>query len=230
MEKKKVKFYEQNSIDSRDNLINRKKIENIIENESNLIMPLDSNPTSNKTFFEYQDLNKQSYNTPLKISEINIKKQFGNYYGHHIGPGKGFGNLNISNDIRHGSSTRLDNFENKINKEKVVNERFDYIDKNYQNPNNLILPFARGGEVTRKSLKAEKFDISDENPIDFIDSFDTIDKSNELHSLENNKYQKQQFYKKVRQPTEIIDNSERMSFNNSIKDFDDKKSKYKFNY
>ena len=230
MEKKIVKFYERNPMDSKDNLINRNKIGNIIENESNLIMPLDSNPTSNKTFFEYQDLNTQSYNTPLKISEINIKKQFGNYYGHHIGPGKGFGNLNISNDIRHGSSTRLDNFENNINKEKVVNERFDYIDKNYQNPNNLILPFARGGEVTRKSLKAEKFDIGDENPIDFIDSFDTMDKSNELHSLENNKYQKQQFYKKVRQPTEIIDNSERMSFNNSIKDFNEKKSKYKFNY
>ncbi len=49
-------------------------------------------------------------------------------------------------------------------------------------------------------------------------------------SIENNKYQKQQFSKKVRQPTEIIDNSERMSFNNSIKNFDDKKSKFKFNY
>ena len=218
-------------MDSTNNIIDRKKIGNIIENESNLIMPLDSNPTSNKTFFEYQDLNTQSYNTPLKISEINIKKQFGNYYGHHIGPGKGFGNLNISNDIRHGSSTRLDNFENKINKEKVVNERFDYIDKDFQNPNNLILPFARGGEVTRKSLKADKFEIDDDNSIDKLNSFNMFgEEIPSSDSIENNKYQKQQFSKKVRQPTEIIDNSERMSFNNSIKNFDDKKSKFKFNY
>jgi hypothetical protein len=36
-----------------------------------------------------------------------------------------------------------------------LNERTDYITRNYQNPNNLILPFPRGGELTRKSIKED---------------------------------------------------------------------------
>jgi hypothetical protein len=158
--KKKQKYYERDmfSINNESNLINKDRNtngkSNFIEHENNLIMPSDSS-NSCKNLFEYEDLNQQSYNTPLKISEINIRKQFTNYHGHHTGPGKGFGNLSISNNIRQGSSTRLDNTEIKIKKETQINERFDLIDKNFQNPHNLILPFARGGEITRKSLKEE---------------------------------------------------------------------------
>lgn len=153
MNSKKVKYFERDLLESNkfiDKSTDGKS--KFIDNESNLIMPFNSD-NNNKNLFEYEDLDKESYNTPLKISEINIKKQFSNYYGHHIGPGKGFGNLSVSNDIRYGSSTRLDNFEQKINKEKEINNRYDLIDRNFQNPNNLILPFARGGELTRKSLK-----------------------------------------------------------------------------
>ena len=171
--KKKEKYYERDmfSINNESNLLNKDRNtngkSNFIEHENNLIMASDSS-SSCKNLYEYEDLNQQSYNTPLKISEINIRKQFTNYHGHHTGPGKGFGNLSISNNIRQGSSTRLDNTEIKIKKETQINERFDLIDKNFQNPHNLILPFARGGEITRKSLKEES---SEENTSDQINKY-----------------------------------------------------------
>ena len=178
---KKAKYYERDmfSINNESKIINKSKSTNgksdFIEYENNLIMPSDSS-SSCKNLFEYEDLNQQSYNTPLKISEINIRKQFTNYHGHHTGPGKGFGNLSVSNNIRQGSSTRLDNTEIKIKKETQINERFDLIDKNFQNPHNLILPFARGGENTRKSLKEDSSVEEDSNEM-----------SNEM-SNEINKY------------------------------------------
>tara|TARA_A100001015_G_C15029800_1_gene732570 strand:- start:1324 stop:2049 length:726 start_codon:yes stop_codon:yes gene_type:complete len=241
MDKKKVKYYERNPMDS-NCVFNKEKINKLVENESNLIMPSDSNTTSNKTLFEYEELNTQSYNTPLKISEINIKKQFGNYYGHHIGPGKGFGNLNVSNDIRQGSSTRLDNFENKINKEKEINSRYDYVDKNFQNPNNLILPFARGGEITRKSLKADKYEdpmIPDDNNMFTDEQYlgSTIQYGNNVksnNSIEDKSILRNEtntmYYNKTKQYTDLIDDTERMSYSNSFNNTKDKKSKYKFNY
>ncbi len=168
--KKKVKYYERDmfSIDRESNLLNKSQNTNgkcnYIDDENNLIMPSESSGSS-KNLFEYEDLSQHNYNTPLKISEINIRKQFSNYHGHHIGPGKGFGNLSISNDIRHGSSTRLDNTEIKIKKEKEINERYHLIDRDFQNPHNLILPFARGGEITRKSLKEDSNDEETSNQI-----------------------------------------------------------------
>ena len=160
MSTKKVKYYERDMFsdesNNRDSLLKRTTNgkNDFIENENELIMPSNSDENT-KNLFEYEELNQDSYNTPLKISQINIRKQFSNYHGHHIGPGKGFGNLGVSNDIRQGSSTRLDNTQNKINKEKEINSRYDLIDKNFQNPHNLIMPFARGGENTRKSLKED---------------------------------------------------------------------------
>ena len=68
-----------------------------------------------------------------------------------------FGNLDVSNDIRHGTNTRLDNNKFRRNKEKIVDNRFDFLDRNFQNPNNIVLPFARGGENTR----VKKTDIED---------------------------------------------------------------------
>lgn len=150
---KKQKFY--NPFELRDengNFGPKEPSFNSTEVESNLIMPSNSDSCMKNTY-EYEELDQTNYNTPLKATKLNIREQFSNYHGHHIGPGKGFGNLNISNDIRQGSSTRLDNTQIKISKEKEINNRYDLIDKNFQNPHNLILPFARGGEITRKSLK-----------------------------------------------------------------------------
>ena len=35
--------------------------------------------------------------------------------------------------------------------ESSINNRIDLINKNYQDPKHIILPFPRGGEITRKS-------------------------------------------------------------------------------
>lgn len=57
--------------------------------------------------------------------------------------------INISNKIRSGF-TRLDNPEFQKEKESYVNTRFQFLTKNYQDPNKLVLPFPRGGEMTRE--------------------------------------------------------------------------------
>jgi hypothetical protein len=66
--------------------------------------------------------------------------------------GRGFGNLNISNDIRTGEQSRSDNKEYKKKKESVqlLDYQYQYLNKNYQDPKHLILPIPRGGDMTRK--------------------------------------------------------------------------------
>ncbi len=63
--------------------------------------------------------------------------------------GRGFGNLNISNDIRYGDASRLDNKELKIKQEgdQLFEYQFQYLDKN---PNSSYTAFTRGGDSTRK--------------------------------------------------------------------------------
>lgn len=71
--------------------------------------------------------------------------------------GRGFGNLNISNDIRYGSSSRLDTkeFKEKQESRQMLDFHFQYLDNsiaaNYQDPNHIILPMPRGGDMTRGS-------------------------------------------------------------------------------
>ena len=61
----------------------------------------------------------------------------------HYGPGKGFGNSIVSNEIRTGLSSRddIEKFNQTI--ESKIDGPRDILFKNYQNPNNLILPFPR---------------------------------------------------------------------------------------
>ena len=102
------------------------------------------------------------YGIELKADNIRKVKQYTSYYGNHYGPGKGFGNFNVSNDIRNGQFTRLSNDDFHLKQESNINDRRHILFKNYQDPKNLILPFPRGGEITRKSINKnknlEKFD------------------------------------------------------------------------
>ena len=77
--------------------------------------------------------------------------------------GRGFGNLNISNDIRYGGSSRMDTKEFKENQEsrQMLDFHFQYLDKDYQNPNHIVMPIPRGGDMTRKQKSA-----TNENPSD----------------------------------------------------------------
>ena len=66
-------------------------------------------------------------------------------------PGRGFGNLNISNEIRNGDSSRQDTKEYRESREmmQMFDHQFSYLDRNFQDPNHIVMPIPRGGESTR---------------------------------------------------------------------------------
>jgi hypothetical protein len=68
-----------------------------------------------------------------------------------VGPGHGFGNLEISNDIRNGNSSRIDTKEYKETREssQLFDYQFQYLDRNFQDPNHIVMPIPRGGDTTR---------------------------------------------------------------------------------
>ena len=74
------------------------------------------------------------------------------YTNKNIGAGRGFGNLEISNDIRYGDASRVNTKEYKEKKEseQIFEYQFQYLDKNYQDPSHIVMPIPRGGEITRK--------------------------------------------------------------------------------
>lgn len=106
------------------------------------------------------------YNYDLNYSNtINTNNQEFTYYSpYNQGPGRGFGNLNINNDIRNASQSRQHTDGFRVNRESETLNRFDYIDNRYSNPNNLVLPFSRGGETSRKLTETLG---SDKNIIDY---------------------------------------------------------------
>lgn len=123
---------------------------NIIEQESNLITP--NIGTRQKTQIELpKNIHPNNYSIPIENklqNELNEKVYFS---GYDTGPGKGFGNLSVSNDIRIGNFTRLETKDNKLNKESELINRWEYIDDRFKNPNNLVMEIPRGGESTRKN-------------------------------------------------------------------------------
>ena len=61
-------------------------------------------------------------------------------------------NNNPNIDLTRSSvNTRLDNNNFRKNRETIIENRFQFLTKNFQDPNHLILPFARGGEITRSN-------------------------------------------------------------------------------
>jgi hypothetical protein len=147
-----------------------------------------------------QDQIKTNYNTKSKISmelnqhfdpynydlnysnKINTNNQQFTYYApYNQGPGRGFGNLSINNDIRNGSQSRQHADQFKVIRGSDTVDRFDYIDNRYSNPNNLVLPFPRSGETTRKlteTLSEEKniidYNFSKPNQVKIAYDFNEI--------------------------------------------------------
>jgi hypothetical protein len=123
---------------------------NIIEQETNLITP--NIGTRQKTQIELpKNIHPNNYSIPIENklqNELNEKVYFS---GYDTGPGKGFGNLSVSNDIRIGNFTRLETKDFKIDKESELINRWEYIDDRFKNPNNLVMEIPRGGESTRKN-------------------------------------------------------------------------------
>jgi hypothetical protein len=121
-----------------------------IDNESDLKKPCIL--TKQKTKMELNNiLHPNNYEIP--VSNVLKSKKDNKMYLHayDTSPGRGFGNLNVSNTIRLGDNTRLETRNNKVNKEGTIIERWDFIDNRFQNPNHVVMPMIRGGESTRKS-------------------------------------------------------------------------------
>lgn len=87
----------------------------------------------------------------LKAPKISVKSDNNFEYENELNnklstAGRGFGNLNISNDIRNGFSSRYDMKEYKEQQES--RQMLDYHFQN--NEKNIVIPIARIGEMTRK--------------------------------------------------------------------------------
>jgi hypothetical protein len=131
----------------------------VIDDESKLITP--GVGTRHKSQIQLNEtIHPNNYTIPI---QNNLQKESDEkvyFSGYDTGPGRGFGNLTISNDIRIGDFTRTETKNFKANKESEVIDRWQYIDNRFQNSNNLVLPIPRGGESTRKNT-SEPFIIQD---------------------------------------------------------------------
>ena len=137
MDKKNVKFFDGCSRDANFNNYNKGEI---IQEESFLLLPRVN--SKKKTKIELKDtMHPQDFNVELKSENIKKTKQYDPYYGNHYGPGRGFGNMDMNNDIRKGEFTRLSNDDYFKRQESIINDRSEFLSKNYQDPKNLILPF-----------------------------------------------------------------------------------------
>lgn len=96
--------------------------------------------------------NKLQFNKYKDNKELNRIDFY--YTNSHNGPGHGFGNLEISNVIRNGNSSR-NNKEFKETQEslQLFDYQFQYLDRNYQDPNHIVMPIPRGGNTTREKTQ-----------------------------------------------------------------------------
>ena len=149
----KTKYITKDSKDRSDYWkINYKK-SNLIDNESSLLTPAIN--SKDKMQIKLKDnINPMDYNLSHYNELNNDDNLTDNFYYTNIdkGAGRGFGNLTISTNIRNGNDSRNDNkyFKEKKEEQLFFDYQFNYLDKNFQNPDNVVLPFPRGGETTRK--------------------------------------------------------------------------------
>lgn len=153
---KKIKFFDSNKRDQETlNHVKCTNSNNRVDDESFLLLPRMN--SKHKTKVELKDkMHPTDYDIELKSNNIQKTTQSTTYYGDHYGPGKGFGNIDKINDIRNGNFTRLENDNFFKDRESSINDRRHILFKDYQNPQNIILPFPRGGEITRKSFNSGK--------------------------------------------------------------------------
>lgn len=144
---KKIKYIEKKTIDT---CINKeaKKIDTEsllrINKYQNNKSQISLDRIGNDKLMYYQN----NYNN---IDEKANYQQANRWDGSHFGPGKGFGNLDINNKIRNSNNTRSKNDKFKQDREGLINNRFEIINRPY-NPENVLFPF-RNGENTRKVSK-----------------------------------------------------------------------------
>lgn len=130
------------------------KKSSVVDNESQLMTPGISKREKIQMKLT-DDFNPNDYNVRYKnsLQTENCDPRSDFYYTNKdVGAGRGFGNLEISNDIRYGDASRYDTKEFKEVKEReqLFDYQFQYLDRNFQDPNHIVMPMPRGGESTRK--------------------------------------------------------------------------------
>lgn len=133
--------------------------------------------TRNKSQLELKDtLDPYDYELPYNNAikkDIKGQEEFVYYSPYDQGPGRGFGNLNVNNTIRNSESSRLSSEDFKLYRESEIIDRFDFIDNRYTNPKNVVFPFPRSGEMTRKN------ELDDEQTL-FADNINKYNFNTEL--------------------------------------------------
>ncbi len=103
----------------------------IIDNESKLLKPKIN--SKDKTKLELNnDLHPDNYNINYS-NNSNVKSESNFYFTNkHSGAGRGFGNLNVSNLIRNGETSRKDFKEFREYREgnQMFEHQFQYLDRN----------------------------------------------------------------------------------------------------
>jgi hypothetical protein len=123
----------------------------LIDNETKLLKSTVASKEKTRMKLN-NNFNPDNYNINYSNS-ISDSKDMDTYYAtRYVGAGRGFGNLNISNDIRNSASSRNDSKSFKEEREgnQLFEYQFQYLDRNFQDPDHLVMPIPRGGDMTRK--------------------------------------------------------------------------------
>jgi hypothetical protein len=151
--------------------------QDMIDKETLLISP--SISKKEKIQMKLNDsFNPNDYNIQYKNSlPTEYCREQDNFYytNKDIGAGRGFGNLEISNDIRYSNSSRWDTKEFKVNKEseQLFDYQFQYLDRNFQDPSHIVMTIPRGGDSTRKQNQLH-INTMRENTSDYDERTKTI--------------------------------------------------------
>ncbi len=132
--------------------MNQKKCE-LIDNETQLLTPgVQTKDKTQVVLKKELDPSNYSLNWENGLKKFQTQKTGFYYNNRDIGPGRGFGNLNVSTEIRNGDSSRNDTKEHKEKQEgqQMFDYQFQYLDRNFQDPNHIVMSIPRGGVQTRK--------------------------------------------------------------------------------
>jgi hypothetical protein len=157
---KKLKFIENNGLRDLDIISDLDKSnykKDIVKGNDNTRYP---KTTCNNNFSFIMDTDEENKGEDYR--DLRVKKEENcstgaNYTTNYVsGPnkvqGRGFGDFDL--DLRLGLDTRKG--ENISNIE-ISDFHFEKLSRNYQNPNNIVLPFPRGGVATRDIDKFSKY-------------------------------------------------------------------------
>lgn len=155
----KLKFIENNGLRDIDIIsdLDKRNYKNDIALANDLRYPHSDCNSKYSFIMDTDEKNKDEEYRDLRIKKKENCNTGANYYTNYVsGPykvqGRGFGDYNV--DLRLGLDTRVG--ENISNIE-ISDFKFEKLSRNYQNPNNIVLPFPRGGVSTRDIDKFSKY-------------------------------------------------------------------------